>query len=168
MAFVYDPRIREPLLTETLQIALVVRDLEAAMRRYVEGYGIGPWEIYEFNPGNVRNMQQGGEPVDAAWRLALARVGQAHWELIEPLDDRSDYARFLAEHGEGVHHIGVAVPSYDDAIASVAEQGRSIVLGGEYNGVTFAYLPTREDLGVITEIFDAPPGEGQQPDAVYP
>jgi len=24
------------------------------------------------------------------------------WELIEPLDDKSDYARFLAEKGEGV------------------------------------------------------------------
>jgi hypothetical protein len=28
-----------------------VRDLEAAMRTYVHDYGIGPWGIYEFNPG---------------------------------------------------------------------------------------------------------------------
>jgi hypothetical protein len=50
----------------------------------------------------------------------------------------------------------------------VADQGREIVLGGEYNGVTFAYLPTGDDLGVITEIFDSPPGDDQQPDSVYP
>ena len=158
----------EPALTETLQIAIVVRDLQATMRTYVEDYGIGPWAIYEFNPGVVSDLQQGGEPVETAWRLALAQVGHLQWELIEPLDDRSDYARFLAAHGEGVHHVGVAVPSYDDAVASVEAKGRKVVLGGEYNGVKFAYLPTGEDLGVITEIFSAAPGEDQQPDAVYP
>ena len=158
----------EPAFTETLQVAIVVRSLEAAMRTYVHDYGIGPWAIYEFNPGTVSNMRADGEPVESAWRLALARVGQVHWELIEPLDDRSTYAEFLAAKGEGVHHIGVAVPSFERAIETVAEQGRQIVLGGEYNGVNFAYLPTGGDLGVITEIFDSPPGDDQQPDSVYP
>ena len=158
----------EPAFTETLQVAIVVRSLEAAMRTYVHDYGIGPWAIYEFNPGTVSNMRAEGEPVDSAWRLALARVGQVHWELIEPLDDRSTYAEFLAAKGEGVHHIGVAVPSFERAIETVAQQGRQIVLGGEYNGVNFAYLPTGGDLGVITEIFDSPPGDDQQPDSVYP
>lgn len=160
--------MREAAFTETLQVALVVRDLEAAMRTYVHDYGIGPWAIYEFNPDTVRNMTAEGEPVECAWRLALARVGQVHWELIQPLDERSTYGQFLAEKGEGVHHVGVAVPSYDRAIAAVAERGREIVLGGEYNGVTFAYLPTGDDLGVITEIFDSPPGDDQEPDSVYP
>ena len=158
----------EPAFTETLQVALVVRDLEATMQTYVHHYGIGPWAVYEFNPVTVRRMTAHGEPLDSAWRLALARVGQVYWELIQPLDDRSTYGEFLAEKGEGVHHIGVAVPSYDDAIAAVAAEGREIVLGGEYNGVNFAYLPTGADLGVITEIFDSAPGADQQPDSVYP
>ena len=160
--------MRQPAFTETLQIALVVRDLEATMRTYVDDYGIGPWAIYEFNPNTVRNMTANGQRLESAWRLALARVGQVHWELIEPLDDRSTYAEFLAARGEGVHHIGVAVPSYDDAIGALASGSQKTVLGGEYNGVTFAYLPTGDDLGVITEIFDSPPGDDQQPDAVYP
>ena len=116
--------MREPAFTETLQVALVVRDLEAAMRTYVHDYGIGPWAIYEFNPDTVRNMTAEGEPIECAWRLALARVGQVHWELIQPLDDRSTYGQFLAEKGEGVHHVGVAVPSFDDAIGAVADRGR--------------------------------------------
>ena len=40
--------------------------------------------------------------------------------------------------------------------------------GGVYNGVTFAYMSTDEDLGVITEIFDWPRGLVQEPDTVYP
>jgi hypothetical protein len=160
--------MREPVFTETLQISLVVRDLDAAMRTYVHGYGIGPWRIFEFNPDTVRDMREDGEPVERAWRLALAQVGQVQWELIQPLDEHSIYARFLAEKGEGVHHIGVASPSYAGTIAELEEKGHGVVLGGEYNGVTFAYLSTDRDLGVLTEIFDAPPGLEQAPDAVYP
>jgi hypothetical protein len=43
--------MREPLFTETMQVGIVVRDLDATLRMYVEDYGIGPWDVYEFNPG---------------------------------------------------------------------------------------------------------------------
>jgi hypothetical protein len=43
-------RMREPSFNETLQIGMVVRDLETAMRRYVDDYGIGPWDIYRGIP----------------------------------------------------------------------------------------------------------------------
>ena len=158
----------EPAFTETLQVAIIVHDLEASMRTYVEDYGIGPWAIYEFNTDTVQDMKADGQPLESSWRLALANVGQVQWELVQPLDDRSTYAEFLATKGEGVHHIGVAVPNFDEALARTAKQGREVVLGGKYNGVTFAYLPTGGDLGVLTEIFDAPPGDDQQPDSVYP
>ena len=164
----YDCPMREPVFTETLQISLVVRDLEATVRTYVHEYGIGPWDIYEFNPDTVRDMREDGQPVERAWRLALSQVGGVQWELVQPLDDHSIYAKFLAAKGEGVHHVGVAVPNFHGTIAELEEKGHHVVLGGEYNGVTFAYLSTDTDLGLITEIFDAPPGLEQKPDAVYP
>jgi methylmalonyl-CoA/ethylmalonyl-CoA epimerase len=100
--------MREPVFTETKQIALVVRDLEATMRTYVHEYGIGPWEIYEFNPETVSEMQKDGEPAELAFRLAVTMVGSVQWELIQPLDDRSIYAEHLAAKGEGLHHVAVA------------------------------------------------------------
>lgn len=42
--------MREPDFADTVQVALVVRDLRASMRTYVERYGIGPWEIYAYLP----------------------------------------------------------------------------------------------------------------------
>jgi Glyoxalase/Bleomycin resistance protein/Dioxygenase superfamily len=160
--------VRRALFTDVLQVSVVVRNLEAAMRTYVDGYGVGPWEIYEFNPGTVSGMHERGQPVECAWRLALADAGRLQWELIEPLDDRSIYARFLSEHGEGVHHVGVSVPDYAAAIEELDSRGTDVVFGGEYNGVTFAYLGTEGDLGVVTEIFSAPPGVEQVPDGRYP
>ena len=156
-----------PVFTETIQIAIVVRDLDAAMRTYVHDYGIGPWEIYEFGPGNVADMREDGEPVARAWRLAIAYVGQVQWELIEPLDEESVYARFLAEHGGGLHHVGVAVPDFDETLSEQAERGNAVLLGGEYRGIRFAYLDTVRDLGLVTEIFSGAPGADQQPDATY-
>ena len=38
--------MREAVFNETLQLGIVVRDLEATMRRYVDDYGIGPWQEF--------------------------------------------------------------------------------------------------------------------------
>jgi methylmalonyl-CoA/ethylmalonyl-CoA epimerase len=158
----------EPLFTDTLQVALVVRDLDAAMRTYWHDYGIGPWEIYEFNPDTVQNMVLDGEPAEYAMRIALTMVGNVQWELIEPLDEKSIYAQFLAEGREGLHHVGVATRGYRETLDDARARGLKIMQGGTYNGVDFAYLTTDRDLGVITEIFDWPEGHTQEPDAVYP
>jgi len=160
--------VREPMFNGTLQVSVVVPDLDEAMRTYVDDYGIGPWHVYDFNPGNVQGMHEAGKPVERSWRLALAQVGNVQWELVQPLDGDSVYARFLAEHGPGVHHIGVAVPDYEGTIAELTRRGHEVLLGGTYNGVTFAYLSTDRDLGIVTEIFDGAPGRDQRPDAVYP
>jgi len=160
--------VREPVFSGTLQVSVVVPDLDEAMRTYVDDYGIGPWHVYEFNPANVQGMHEAGEPVERSWRLALTQVGDVQWELVQPVDGDSVYARFLAEHGPGVHHVGVSVPDYQRTLDDLTGRGHDVLLGGTYNGVTFAYLSTDRDLGIVTEIFDGAPGKDQQPDAVYP
>jgi Glyoxalase/Bleomycin resistance protein/Dioxygenase superfamily len=160
--------VPEPLFTDTKQVALVVRDLDETMRTYVHEYGIGPWEIYEFNPDTVAEMVKDGEPAQYAFRLAVTMVGSVQWELIQPLDDRSMYAEFLAARGEGLHHVAVGVPDYGDALDTLRAKGRRVLQAGLYAGVRFSYLSTDEDLGVVTEIFDWPEGLEQKPDAVYP
>src|SRR4029453_9951423 len=108
-----------------------------------------------------------GVPVERSWRLAITQVGQVQWELIEPLDEQSVYARFLAEKGGGLHHVGVSVPDFDETVAAQAARGNGVLLGGEYKGIRFAYLDTVGDLGLVTEIFSGAPGADQQPDATY-
>jgi hypothetical protein len=161
-------RLRKPVFTETLQISIAVRDLEATMKSYVERYGIGPWEIYEFNPDTVAQMSRDESAAEYAIRIAVTTVGSVQWELVQPLDDRSVFADFLATKGEGVHHVAVGGASYRDELDAMRANGRTMLQGGVYDGVTFAYLSTDEDLGVITEIFDWPEGLTQEPDAVYP
>jgi hypothetical protein len=60
------------MFTETMQIGIVVRDLDAALRTYVDDYGIGPWEIYDFNPANAKDLREYGQTVQRSWRPAVA------------------------------------------------------------------------------------------------
>ncbi|MCI4355339.1 MAG: VOC family protein, partial [Thermoplasmata archaeon] len=74
----------------------------------------------------------------------------------------------LASHGGGLHHLGMGVRDYAEALAALRAKGHTVLQGGVYNGVKFAYLSTDRDLGIITEIFDWPEGHEQAPDATYP
>ena len=154
----------KPAFSETVQIGIVVRDLETTMRRYVEEYGIGPWDIHEFHAGKAEDLHEHGQPVERSWRLATTMVGEVQWELIEPGDDKSDYARFLAEKKEGVHHIAVTPTNFDRTLAEQAKRGRDPVLSGTFSDFRVAYLPTEHDLGVIVEIYNQGPGPEQKPE----
>jgi catechol 2,3-dioxygenase-like lactoylglutathione lyase family enzyme len=146
-----------------MQISIVVRDLERTLRTYVEEYGIGPWEIYDFNPDTVAEMA-----TPDRFRIAVTMVGSVQWELVQPLEDTGVFAEFLATKGEGVHHVAVGGHGYGETLETLRAKGNEVVQGGHYNGVTFAYVSTAKDLGVITEIFDWPEGLTQEPDATYP
>jgi methylmalonyl-CoA/ethylmalonyl-CoA epimerase len=161
---VEEERARSPAFTETMQIGIVVRDLDAAIRRYEDDYGIGPWTVYQIKPDDVKVWRENGRPAQPSTRAASAMVGRVQWELIEPLDDKSLFAQFLAEKGEGVHHVAVATASFDEILAEEAERGNELVLwselGAKYNGVKVAYLGTQRDLGVTLEVFSGlPDGE---------
>src|SRR5262249_11380112 len=116
-------QMAEPIFNDVLQIAIVVRDVDASVRTYEDDYGIGPWEIHEFHPGDVEDLVKDDRPAQYGMRIAIATIGRVEWELIEPLDDRSNYAEFLRSKGEGVHHIQVAVDDYDVALNALREKG---------------------------------------------
>ncbi len=159
---------RSPLFTDTLQIGIVVRDLYAAMDTYVREYGIGPWDVYEMNSETVTEMEKDEVPAPHEMRLGLAMVGKVQWELIEPIGDGSIYAEFLRDHGEGIHHIGVAVDSYADTVAEIHRKGNVILQSGNLQGARYAYPSTDRDLKCLTEIFDFPENLSLTPTSVYP
>jgi methylmalonyl-CoA/ethylmalonyl-CoA epimerase len=159
---------RDPLFTETLQVGIVVRDLDEAMRTYVDDYGIGPWDVYEMNSSNVSEMTKDEKREDHAMRVALTQVGSVTWELIEPVGENNIYADFLKEKGEGLHHIGVGTKDYQAAVDDLHARGHTMLQGGNFHGALYAYPSTDRDLKFITEIFDFPEGFSLTPDYTYP
>lgn len=151
---------RQPVFTDTMQIGMVVRDLDATLERFIDDYGIGPWTIFEVTPEIAPNLRHDGGPVRGSCRSAAAMVGNVMWELTEPLDDLTLFARFLAEKGEGVHHIAVATPNFDEVIAEHTRDGTILPLSGSLSGIDVAYLPTGQTLGgILLEVFSGMPGD---------
>lgn len=146
-----------PLFSDTLQVALVVRDLEAAMAAFHNDYGIGPWITYNFNPETCTNLMVDEKPQDYSFRLGLAMLGNVQWELIEPLDDKSIYAEFLRNRGEGVHHVAMETPDYESTVNRLRAKGHSALQSGTFGGTTFTYFDT--DSGALRlpiELYSGP------------
>ena len=156
--------MREPVFNETMQLGIVVRDLEATVRRSQDDYGIGPWRFDRIDLGEANDYREYGEPVERSNRIAIATVGRVMWELIEPLDEDGIYARFLAEKGEGVHHVAVATPDFDETVAR-AERKVGVLLNCKHSGIDIAYLDTLRDLGVTIEIASWTPSNGEDLDS---
>jgi methylmalonyl-CoA/ethylmalonyl-CoA epimerase len=158
-------------LTQINQIALVVRDLDAALRRYWETLGVGPWKVYTYGSPLVREMTYRGRPHEYRMRLALAQVGPLVIELLQPLSGDNIYVEHLDRKGEGLHHVGIFVPSFDQAVAQAQQQGFSVLQSGRGYGRWgdggFAYLDTEAMFGVILELIEVP-RERVPPEAEFP
>lgn len=141
--------MRKPVFTDTMQIGIVVRDLDATVKRYEEEYGIGPWTFFDVTPEIAPDLREGDRPISRT-RNATTKVGHVWWELTEPMDDEGIFAKFLREKGEGVHHIAVETPSYQGVIEMQTE---GLPLTGSFMDVDVSYLPTDKTLGTILEVF---------------
>jgi methylmalonyl-CoA/ethylmalonyl-CoA epimerase len=143
----------KPTFRKILQVGLVVKDSEATARRYWEEFGIGPWRFYTIDPSNTSGMTFRGKPVKHSFRAALARIGEVTLELIEPLAGSSVYAEHLATHGEGLHHLALAVEDYDQAREYLRGRGYAELQHGRPFDVNeYSYLDTNPALKFITEL----------------
>ena len=93
-------------------VAVVVRDLDAALRFYRDTLGIAPSEVLDFP----------SEGVKIAF-LPLGGLGGSALELLEPSDPAGSVARFLERRGEGLHHVCFEVPDIDAALAQLQDDG---------------------------------------------
>ena len=158
-------------VTHINQIALVVRDLDAAMSGYWTLLGIGPWKVYTYGPPLVPTMTYRGRPQTYRMRLALTQVGDLMLELIQPLSGESIYQEHLDRKGEGLHHVGVFVPSFDEAVSEAIRRGYAVLQSGRGYGRWgdggYAYLDTEDSLGLILELIEIP-RERVPPEVEFP
>jgi methylmalonyl-CoA/ethylmalonyl-CoA epimerase len=154
-----------PAFNRTMQIGIVVPDVEAAARAYQEQFGIGGWQIMEIGPENTQGVRLRGRPLEWKSKIAVTMVGSVMWELIQPVGEDDLFGRFLAERGGvgGVHHVAVATPDYRQVVRQHAELGSIPILSGIFSGVEVQYLDTERDLGVILEVFSHLPEGIEQP-----
>ncbi len=155
------------------QVAVVVRDLDRAMERYVNDLGIGPWTVYTFSPDWIQAMTFRGQEQGYTMKLALAQLGPVMYELIEPVEGPTSYHEFLEERGEGLHHLGYFVEDIDAEIARMGLKGFTLLQSGRGFGKdgtgAYAYFDTEHAFGNIIEAIELPAGgELADPERIYP
>jgi methylmalonyl-CoA/ethylmalonyl-CoA epimerase len=99
------------------------------------------------------------EAVDVVQELGLkigfVRVGEVGIELLEPLSPDSAVGKFLAERGEGIHHICYEVENIEQAIADAKAGGARMIDEKPrkgYHGNLVAFIHPKSCSGVLTEL----------------
>lgn len=90
----------------------------------------------------------------------LFPVGGSKLEVLESVDPDGPVARYLEEHGPGIHHLAVEVPDVDEAIATMRERGVEMIDEEPRIGVgdhRIAFCHPRDTQGVLLELVEIPP-----------
>jgi methylmalonyl-CoA/ethylmalonyl-CoA epimerase len=151
-----------------IQIGIVVRDLDKALKSYHEIFNAGPWDIYTFGPPEMKNGTYRGKPSDWSALIGLAWIGDRQLEIVQPLQGPNIYYEFLEKKGEGLHHIKEWVDDPKKTIEAYKKKGISVIQSGEFDGGSFYYLETKPYLGITLEIVKGGPRKHRKPDRQYP
>lgn len=124
-------------------VGIAVPDLDAAIEMYTTLFGA---ELVK----RASNEKDG-------LAAAFLRAGEAEVELLEPLREDTPVGKFLAKRGPGLHHIAVAVPDIDEAIAAARAQGLEMIdqeprVG--LHGTRIAFVHPKSVGGVLTEFVE--------------
>jgi methylmalonyl-CoA epimerase len=121
-------------------IAIAVKDINIASQTYLLlGFELGEREIIE---------EQGVE-------LLILSTEDTRIELLQPLNDNSPVAKFIAKRGEGLHHLAFEVDDIHEMLKQCQDSGiRSI--GKEprigAGGNLIIFLDPRTTGGVLIEL----------------
>ncbi|MFO7292936.1 MAG: methylmalonyl-CoA epimerase [Acidimicrobiia bacterium] len=124
-------------------VAIAVHDLDAAVEAHRRRYGVEPLyrEVVE---------SQGVEE-------AMIPVGGSFIQLLQPLADDTPVGKFLARHGEGLHHVAYAVADIEAALEHLRSVGAKLVdetprIGGR--GARIAFVHPADMAGTLVELVE--------------
>jgi methylmalonyl-CoA/ethylmalonyl-CoA epimerase len=93
-------------------------------------------------------------------RIAFLAVGESKIELVQPTDDSTGVARFLAAKGEGFHHVCFEVGNLAETLLRLEIDGLELIDTAPRRGAEgpVAFVHPRSGHGVLVELIEAPGG----------
>src|ERR671910_599766 len=127
-------------------VALIVRSIDAALRLWRDMLHLELETVMDIPTDRVR--------------IAFLAVGESKVELVEPTDDTTGVARFLASKGEGFHHVCFEVPNLTEALLRLEMDGLELIDTAPRRGAEgpVAFIHPRSCHGVLVELIEAPGG----------
>jgi len=127
-------------------VAIVVKSLDDALSTYRDLLGLQLETIMDIESDHVR--------------IAFLGVGESKVELVQPTDDTTGVARFLANKGEGFHHVCFEVANLTEELTRLGIDGVELIDTAPRRGAEgpVAFLHPRSCHGVLVELIEAPGG----------
>jgi methylmalonyl-CoA/ethylmalonyl-CoA epimerase len=128
-------------LTEIDHVAIAVQDLDAAIAYYEQTFGVTVAHREVVESDGVEE--------------ALLKVADSYVQLLTPTRDDSPVAKYLANKGEGLHHIGYRVADCGAALERVKAEGHRVIDEAPRpgsRGTTVAFIHPKTAFGTLIEL----------------
>jgi methylmalonyl-CoA epimerase len=127
-------------------VAVVVASIESSLPLYRDLLGMELETVMDIPTDRVR--------------IAFLGVGESKVELVQPTDDTTGVARFLATKGEGFHHVCYEVANLSEELTRLAIEGVELIDSAPRRGAEgpVAFIHPRSGHGVLIELIEAPGG----------
>ncbi len=127
-------------------VAVIVAELDPALAFWRDALGLEVELVQEIAQDRVR--------------IAFLPIGESKIELVEPTDDSTGVARFLAKSGEGFHHVCFEVANLAETLLRLEIDGIELIDTAPRKGAEgpVAFLHPRSCHGVLVELIEAPGG----------
>jgi len=126
-------------------IGVAVKSLAAAKGIYERlGLSLSPEEVVE------------SEQV----RVVMVPLGESRMELLEPTSENSVIAKFIAQRGQGLHHVSLRVPDLSAAVERLKQSGVRLVsneIKVGAGGHKYIFVHPSSAGGVLLELVEAVP-----------
>jgi catechol 2,3-dioxygenase-like lactoylglutathione lyase family enzyme len=144
-------------LPDSLQVGMVVKDVDKVAQFYEAAFGVGPWDRRE----GRSEVTAEGQTYRFRSNLAFAPLGPITLELFQLVDGRSPVHSHWVDKGrEGVHHFGFHVTQVerDRMVADAAPAGIAVAQYGHATGANCTFLGSEKIGGVFFELIVRSPG----------
>lgn len=121
-------------------IGIVVASIEKALPVYTQGLGLHLERVQDVPEQQVR--------------IAFLPTAAGEIELVQPTDDTSGVARFLASRGEGIHHVCLEVEDINASLRQLAAMGVELIDKEPRQGAIgkVAFIHPKSMHGVLIEL----------------
>lgn len=146
----------EPILDTKvmLQVAILVKDIEKAAKKYAEMFGVPVPAISTSAGYDQAQTEYFGERCDATCKMAFINFDNITLEIIQPDGQKGIWTDMLEECGEGFHHIAFSVKGMKNQVQRLVDAGIPLIQKGEYTGGRYAFLDTRKEFGMVFELLE--------------
>lgn len=127
-------------------VALIVASVDGALGFWRDLLGLGLEAVTDIASDGVR--------------IAFLGVGESKVELVQPTDETTGVARFLASKGEGFHHVCFEVANLSETLLRLEIDGLELIDTAPRQGAEgpVAFIHPRSCHGVLVELIEAPGG----------